>query len=105
MIDLSHLQLMVWRVRYRNGTVDTRDRFGLVTVMLDDGPYFIADILMRMLEPRELFRATGFYDSYLIDPLFEGEPLTRTAQVRMCGNAVPPDPAEALIRANMARTA
>lgn len=86
-------------------TVDTRDRFGLVTVMLDDGPHFIADILMRMLEPRELFRATGFYDSYLIDPMFEGEPLTRTAQVRMCGNAVPPDPAEALIRANMARAA
>lgn len=39
-------------------TVPTRDRFGLVTVQGE--PYVIADIGMRMLAPRELYRAQGF---------------------------------------------
>jgi len=57
---------------------------------------------MRMLEPRELFRAQGFPDSYIIDPLFNGKPLTKSAQVWMCGNSVSPYPAMALLRANVA---
>jgi len=83
------------------GCLDTNDRFAVVTVVVAGVRYVIADILMRMLEPRELFRAQGVRDSYIIDPVFDGEPLDRTAQIRMCGNMVPPHPAEALIRANV----
>jgi DNA (cytosine-5)-methyltransferase 1 len=84
-------------------TVTTKDRFGLVTVTIAGQLYAIADIGMRMLAPRELFRAQGFPDSYVIDPMLNGKPLTKTAQIRMCGNSVCPDVAEALVRANVAR--
>lgn len=80
-------------------TITTRDRFGLVTVQVEGEPYYIADIGLRMLQPRELFRAQGFPDSYVIDQA-GGKPLTKTAQVRMCGNSVCPPMAAALVRAN-----
>jgi len=80
-------------------TLSTRDRFGLVTVEGVD--YQLADIGMRMLAPRELYRAQGFPDSYRIDIEFRGKPLSKTAQVRMCGNSVCPDVAAAIIRANV----
>jgi DNA (cytosine-5)-methyltransferase 1 len=82
-------------------TIDTTDRHGLVTIWIDGACYVIADIGFRMLEPRELARATGFADSYVLDPIVDGAPLTRTAQIRMIGNAVPPDVVEALVRANL----
>lgn len=82
-------------------TVDTRDRFGLVTVTIDGEEYAIVDIGMRMLTPRELFRAQGFPDSFVIDPIGpSGKPLTKTAQIRMCGNSVSPVMPLALLRAN-----
>jgi DNA (cytosine-5)-methyltransferase 1 len=59
------------------------------------------DIGMRMLSPRALARATSFRDSYILDPIYEGKPLTKTDQVWMIGNAVPPVVAEALVRANL----
>lgn len=74
------------------------------------GEYVIIDIGMRMLTPRELFRAQGFPESYVIDRgVFLDEktgqrvvrPLTKTAQVRMCGNSVCPPVAAALIGANL----
>ena len=40
------------------GTVVSRERLGLVTV--DGADYAIADIGLRMLTPRELYRAQGF---------------------------------------------
>lgn len=80
-------------------TVTTRDRFGLVTVHGEE--YQIADIGMRMLQPRELYRAQGFPDSYIIDCDYRGKPLTKTAQVRMCGNSVSPVVAKALVEANL----
>ena len=80
-------------------TLSTRDRFGLVTVHGQD--YEIIDIGMRMLSPRELYRAQGFPDTYAIDAGADGTPLTKTAQVRMCGNSVCPPMAEALVRANV----
>ena len=43
-------------------------------------------------------------DSYIIDPVVNGKPLTKTAQVRMCGNSVVPQVAEALVRANVRST-
>ena len=80
-------------------TVTTKDRFGLV--MVHGERYRIADIGMRMLTPRELYRAQSFPDRYIIAPEYNGKPLTKTSQVRMCGNSVPPAVAEALVRANV----
>lgn len=60
----------------------------------------ITDILMRMLAPRELYTAQGFPPDYIIDRLPDGKCLTKTAQIRMCGNSVPPELIEALVRAN-----
>lgn len=78
-------------------TVTSKERFGLVTVHGIE--YVIADIGMRMLAPRELYRAQGFPESYKIDVLFNGKPLTKTAQVRMCGNSVCPPLARAIVLA------
>lgn len=63
--------------------------------------YRIVDIGMRMLQPHELFAAMGFPADYIIDRDFNGQPFTKTAQIARCGNAVCPDLAEALVRANM----
>lgn len=79
-------------------TVTTRDRFGLVTV--HGQPYAIVDIGLRMLTPRELYLAQGFPPDYRIDRGADGRPLTKTAQVRMCGNSVCPPLARALVSAN-----
>ena len=79
-------------------TVTSRERFGLVTV--DGHDYAIADIGMRMLEARELYRAQGFPESYRIDIPFNGKPMSKEAQVRMCGNSVCPPVAAAIIAAN-----
>ena len=80
------------------GTVVSRERFGLVTV--DGTDYEIADIGLRMLTPRELFRAQGFDESYVIDRGADGKRLTKEAQVRLCGNSVCPPIAKALVAAN-----
>jgi DNA (cytosine-5)-methyltransferase 1 len=79
-------------------TVTTRARFGLV--MIHGQAYEIADIGMRMLSPRELFRAQGFPDTYEIAPLFAGKPLSKTAQIEKAGNSVCPPVARALVAAN-----
>jgi DNA (cytosine-5)-methyltransferase 1 len=84
------------------GAVTTKDRFGLVIVTIDGEDYAIVDIGMRMLSPRELFLAQGFPPEYIIDLMVNGKPLTKTAQVRMCGNSVSPVMSEALARANVA---
>lgn len=80
-------------------TVTSKDRFGIVTVAGQD--YQIVDIGMRMLQPKELFRAQGFPDDYVIDRDYTGKAYSKTAQVARCGNAVPPPFAEALVRANL----
>jgi DNA (cytosine-5)-methyltransferase 1 len=102
-------------------TVTTKDRYGLVTIQGVD--YEIVDIGLRMLAPRELFRAQGFSDDYIIESVpdweklfVDGEqvsdvqsipwrPLTKSSQVRMCGNSVCPPMARALIQANFAHEA
>lgn len=66
------------------------------------GSYVLADITLRMLAPRELARAQGFPDSYVLERGADGKPVTKTDQVRLIGNSVCPDVAEALIRANAA---
>lgn len=84
-------------------TVTTKDRFGLVTVKGE--LYAIADIGMRMLQPRELYRAQGFPESYVIDRGADGRVLSKAAQVRMCGNSVAPPVARAIVAANYAAAA
>ena len=63
--------------------------------------YFIADILLRMLTPRELYRAMGFPPDYIIDRDYTGKEYGKTKQVARCGNAVCPPMATALVRANL----
>lgn len=98
-----------------------------------DGGFYVAvdgvpvvGIGMRMLSPRELFRAQGFPDEYQIEVPYDetlaetfrevndisAEPkpvksrrrsavLTKTAQTRMCGNSVSPVMSMALVTANL----
>lgn len=63
--------------------------------------YFISDVGLRMLTPRELARAMGFPDDYIIDRFADGRPVPRSQQVAKIGNAVCPRVAEALVRANL----
>lgn len=63
--------------------------------------YYIADIGLRMLSPRELYNAMGFPPDYIIDRDYEGNEYKKSAQVARCGNAVCPPMATALVRANL----
>lgn len=66
------------------------------------GDYVLVDITLRMLVPRELARAQCFPADYVIERGADGKAITKTDQVRLIGNTVCPDVAEALIRANAA---
>lgn len=74
-------------------TITGKDRFGLITVQVDGEPYVIVDIGMRMLTPRELARAQGFPDTYILKG-------TKTSQVARIGNSVCPPIARAIVAAN-----
>lgn len=83
-------------------TITSQSRFGLVKVAGID--YKIVDIGFRMLQPRELFRAQGFGDDYIIDYGIDEHgkrvKLTKTAKTRMVGNSVCPPLALSLVAAN-----
>uniref|UniRef100_UPI002619D619 DNA cytosine methyltransferase n=1 Tax=Thiomonas sp. TaxID=2047785 RepID=UPI002619D619 len=81
-------------------TMTTKDRVALVTVTYRGTPHVIVDIGLRMLEPRELFRAQDFPDSYIIDRGHDGRKFSKSKQVRMVGNSVDPVQGAAYIRAN-----
>jgi len=81
-------------------TSTTKDRLALVTVWLRGTPYVIVDIQLRMLTPRELYNANGFPKTYIIDRGHDGRVFSKSTQVRMCGNAVPPPLGRAVIQAN-----
>ncbi|MEM9211807.1 MAG: DNA cytosine methyltransferase [Pseudomonadota bacterium] len=81
-------------------TLTTKDRFSVITVEIQGEPYVITDIGMRMLTPREQFRAQGFPDSYIIDRGHDGRIIPKTQQTEKCGNSVPPDVVAALVSAN-----
>lgn len=75
------------------------------------GGYVLVDITLRMLQPPELKAAQGFDKTYIIDRGLFVDPVTgaeewrdinKTDQVRLIGNSVCPDEAEALVRANAA---
>lgn len=70
----------------------TKARFGLVTVTLGGEEYVVTDIGMRMLQPRELARAQGFPDSYVLTG-------TKSEQIARIGNSVCPPVARAIAAA------
>lgn len=80
-------------------TITTKDRLGLVTINRVD--YKIIDIGMRMLTPDELYKAQGFPSDYIFKNDANGNKITKTKQVALCGNSVPPTMAEVLVKANM----
>lgn len=63
--------------------------------------YYISDITLRMLTPRELYNAMGFPLDYIIEKDYEGNVYPKDKQVARCGNAVCPPLAEAMVRANL----
>ena len=63
--------------------------------------YYICDITLRMLTPRELYNAMGFPEDYIIDRDYLGNEYPKAKQVARCGNAVCPPLAEAMVRANL----
>ena len=73
----------------------------VILFQITGGLYFMADIGLRMLTPRELYRANGFPDDYIIDRDYTGKEYGKAKQVARCGNAVPPPFATALVRANI----
>ena len=79
-------------------TIVTKAKHGLVTVDIDGESSVLADIGLRMLQPRELARAQGFPDSYVL----EG---TKTEQIARVGNSVCPQVAAAIVRANVSQEA
>ncbi|WP_241763607.1 DNA cytosine methyltransferase [Sphingobium xenophagum] len=90
-------------------TITTKARFAVVTVTIDAVTYIIVDIGLRMLKPRELARAQGFPDSYVLNPecwyttekgnrKFGALPIAM--QISAIGNSVCPPVARALVAAN-----
>lgn len=90
---------------FRYETREKPENRRAMTVTIDGEEYAIVDIGMRMLTPRELFRANGTDDDVVIDPMWNGKPITKTDQIRLCGNMVPPQWAEELIAANFGEAA
>lgn len=83
------------------GTIVTKDRFGLVTVIIENEPYQIVDIWFRMLKPEELKLGQGFQKSYIIDHDYTGKKYPKSKQVERIGNSVVPIMAKLLTEANM----
>ena len=73
----------------------------ILLISIKNQKYFISDIGLRMLTPKELYAANGFPADYIIDKDCDGKTYGKTNQVARCGNAVPPPFAEALVRANL----
>lgn len=72
----------------------------LVTVAIGGETYVVVDIGMRMLTARELARAQGFPDDYILAAPFGGGVLSDTEIRHKIGNSVCPDVARALVAAN-----
>jgi DNA (cytosine-5)-methyltransferase 1 len=94
---------------------DAWDGGEYVTLSVDGAEFVVVDIGMRMLTPRELFRAQGFPDDYVIEGVWDTGsgwenlghnggprfiPFPKDVQVSCCGNSVCPPLAEAIVSAN-----
>ena len=74
------------------------DRSPYVPIEIEGVEHAIVDVGMRMLTPRELARAQGFPDSYVLTG-------TKTSQIARVGNAVVPVMSKVLAEANARRPA
>lgn len=72
----------------------------IILLIIQGIAYYIADITLRMLSPRELYNAMGFPEDYIIERDYLGNEYKKNKQVARCGNAVCPPLAEAMVRAN-----
>lgn len=72
----------------------------IILLRIGEAYYYIRDILLRMLTPKELYAAMGFPEDYVIDRDYTGKEYGKSKQVARCGNAVCPPVATALVRAN-----
>lgn len=72
----------------------------ILLLRINGSVYYIRDILLRMLAPKELYAGMGFPPDYIIDRDYLGNEYGKTKQVARCGNAVCPPMAEAVVRAN-----
>lgn len=87
---------------------DAWDGGEFVTLEIGGASYVVIDIGMRMLTPRELFRAQGFPDDYVIDGVWDQDEagewvwqgFAKDVQVSCCGNSVCPPIAAAIVGAN-----
>ena len=70
----------------------------ILIIEIDGVQYFISDVSMRMLEPRELAKAQGFPEDYVLQV---DESYSKSAQIARIGNSVCPVMAEVLVRANL----
>ena len=70
----------------------------ILIIEIDGTQYFISDISMRMLEPRELAKAQGFPEDYVLQV---DESYSKSAQIARIGNSVCPVMSEVLVRANL----
>lgn len=75
-------------------TIRAKGNFSLVEITIQGQRYTITDIGYRMLQPRELARATGLDDTWQLCG-------TKTEQIARIGNMVPPAVVEALVRVNL----
>lgn len=79
-------------------TVTSRDRCGLVLVRIEGDTYVVVDIGFRMLQPHELLRAQC---GRFADRCDLSAARTKAGQVRLIGNMVCPELAEAVVAANV----
>lgn len=70
----------------------------VLIIDINNVQYFIFDITMRMLKPRELANAQGFPKDYILQV---NSSYSKQAQISRIGNSVVPIMAEVLVRANL----
>ena len=72
----------------------------MILLIIRGMAYYIADITLRMLIPRELYSSMTFPPDYKIEKDYTGKTYPKNKQVEKCGNAVVCVLAEAMVRAN-----
>ena len=72
----------------------------VILLIIGGVAYFIADILLRMLNPREQYDAMSFPSDYAIEYDYLGNKYPKNQQTAKCGNAVCPVISYAMVWAN-----
>ncbi|MBW9240946.1 DNA cytosine methyltransferase [Pseudomonas carnis] len=86
--------------RHKSTVLTVEERLDLVTVFVDGVRYLIVDVCLRMLDARELYRAQGFPENYIIDRGHDGRKLNKTQMCKMVGNSVSPLQLSRIARCN-----